>query len=122
MTPTWIDAPPSGAGYLYATGSFVGSLYPEDNRRNAIEDAVTNLSRQIEARVRESTVVRSDSHSSNVQRRAEVSTDLEVENWELVASWRDDDGVRGVRGTEWVLIRTLVPGALRSSALLPDAP
>ena len=48
FVPSWIDKPPVEDQYIYATGTFWGSLNPSDNEKNALRAAYTQLSHALE--------------------------------------------------------------------------
>lgn len=103
--PVWLDAPPSEAGYLYGVGNYVGSLYPEDNLKHALDNARTILSRNAESRIVGETNVRETESSSRIVSDVQVSSDNLLQNAEHVDTWIDVEGRRGKRGTVWVLMR-----------------
>jgi hypothetical protein len=109
--PDWIDTPPVNSRYLYAVGSYVGSLYPEDNRKNAEDDARARLARQMKTRVIERLRIRSWSTGASFDRRAELIAEASVKNSETVTFWVDTGGevVDGVPGTVYVLVRAPMP-------------
>ena len=105
--PEWIDNPPADRDHLYAIGSYVGSLYPEDNRRNATKEAIRNLSAQIRTRVKDRRTMTGAGNATMVRRRAEMVAENAVRNAQPVAFWVDREGrVEGGReGTVYVLVR-----------------
>ena len=111
--PMWLDNPPLDDTYLYATGSYVGSLYPEDNRKNALKAGIANLSAQIKTRVKDRLVLKHSGSSQSIERRAELIADNAVQNSQPVAYWVDWDGLvkDGVPGTVYVLVRAPMPSA-----------
>jgi len=108
--PEWIDNPPADQEYLYAIGSYVGSLYPEDNRRNATKEAIRNLSAQIRTRVKDRLEMTGAGNATMVRRRAEMVAENAVKNAQPMAFWVDREGrVKGGRpGTVYVLVRAPV--------------
>lgn len=103
--PTWINNPPLEPEYLHGVGSYVGALHSEDNQGYAMENARAMLSRSLKSRVVNSTSVRDTDASSRMTSDTLVSTDYVLQNSELVATWVDQAGTLGRRGTVWVLMR-----------------
>lgn len=103
--PGWLDSPPIEERFLYGVGTYVGALYPEDNLKYAMEVARGNLSHSMEARVISDTSVRETESSSRLRSETNVSSDYVLRNSEHVDTWVDVQGVRGKRGTVWVLLR-----------------
>ena len=107
--PEWISTPPVDADYLYAIGSYIGSLHPEDNLAHSIDEARGMLSKNISSRVRNETVVRENEHSSRMKSETTVNADFVLKNSELLQSWTDYQGNTGRPGTVWVLMRIAKP-------------
>jgi hypothetical protein len=103
--PAWISSPPLEPGYVHGTGSYVGALYPEDNLGYAMDNARAMLSRSLRSRVVNTTLVRDTDTSSKYSSETLVSTDYVLERSERVATWVDQHGQTGRRGTVWVLMR-----------------
>jgi hypothetical protein len=104
--PPWLDAPPPGDnGWIYGVGNYVGALYPEDNLKYALDNARATLSKNLRSRVVSDTKVRETESSSSVRSDVNVTSDFVLEDAEHVDTWIDVDGVRGKRGTVWVLMR-----------------
>lgn len=108
-TPEWVSAPPVDADYLYAIGSYIGSLHPEDDLAHAIDAARGMLSKNISSRVRNETVVKENEHSSRMKSETTVNADFVLKNSELIQSWTDSRGHTGRAGTVWVLMRIAKP-------------
>lgn len=105
--PVWIDRPPVNESYLFAVGSYVGSLYPEDNRKNAQKDAIQNLSAQIKTHVVDRLKITHGGASASMQRQAEMVADNLVENSQVLEWWVDREGLikDGLPGTVYCLVR-----------------
>lgn len=107
--PAWIDKPPVDSTYLYAVGTYWGSLNPADNEKNAIADATTRLAQAIRTRVQSLQSVKSDEGSVSAQGTALLEADGQVQNAQHLETWRDVDGLRGRSGSVWVLLRVERP-------------
>lgn len=103
--PVWLDSPPTETGWIYGVGNYVGALYPEDNLKHALDQARGSLGKSLRARVVSDTHVRETESTSTIRSDVNVSADHLLENAEHVDTWVDVDGVRGRRGTVWVLMR-----------------
>lgn len=105
--PSWIDRPPVDQAYLYAIGTYVGSLYPEDNRKNAHKDAIGRLSWQIRTHVVDRVQVTQGASSSTLKRKTDLNADNLVEISEVLEWWVDQDGQvqSGLPGTVYCLVR-----------------
>lgn len=107
--PEWVSTPPVDADYLYAIGSYIGSLHPEDDLAHAIDAARGMLSKNISSRVTNETTVRENEHTSRMKSETTVNADFVLKNSELLQSWTDYQGNTGRRGTVWVLMRIAKP-------------
>jgi hypothetical protein len=107
--PAWIDNPPTTDRHIYATGTYWGSLNPADNEKNAVLDGQKNLGRALQSQVDSVTKIKDRGSDRVGQSDSTVSSKVTVANMELIATWRDVDGVRGPRSCVWVLVRTEKP-------------
>ena len=103
--PAWIDQPPYDDDNLYAVGSFVGSLDPNDNYKNAIKDAARALARAFKTQVSSDVVLRRRNTSTRLDERTRSMTDTLLQQMEHVATWVDVEGAYSQRHTVWVLVR-----------------
>ncbi len=103
--PDWVDAPPTDAAYLYGTGSFVGSFYTRDNEKNAIETAKKNLANRIRSDVVTASRIRYTTSGQSGTAESRATSEVQLQNVELIQTWRDLDGLRSKPGTVWVLVR-----------------
>ena len=109
FVPSWIDKPPVDERYIYATGTFWGSLNPNDNEKNALRAAYTQLSYALESQVRSLGTVRDYGSERTGTSFSTVISDAVVKNAEHIETWRDTEGVRGHRSSVWVLVRIEKP-------------
>ncbi|MBN1444352.1 MAG: LPP20 family lipoprotein [Planctomycetes bacterium] len=107
--PGWVWSVPYDEQYLYGRGTYAHSLYPEDNEKNAREEALTSLARQIRTHVKDLLVMRGTSDSASMDRLTRLVADNVIEGAQHVETWTDWDGVVRVDGHDhgrvWVLVR-----------------
>lgn len=109
FVPSWIDKPPVDDKYVYATGTFWGSLNPNDNEKNALRAAYTQLSYALESQVRSLGTVRDYGSERTGTSFSTVVSEAVVKNAQHLETWRDTEGVRGHTSGVWVLVRIEKP-------------
>jgi hypothetical protein len=97
--------------YIYATGTFWGSLNPSDNEKNALRAAYAQLSHALESQVRSLGTVRDYGSERTGTSFTTVISEAVVKNAEHIETWRDTEGVRGHKSSVWVLVRIEKPSS-----------
>jgi hypothetical protein len=103
--PDWIDTLPVDDGFIYQHGFYIGSLYPEDNLKNALEAGRAQIAQSLKIRVESTRVVRTHNDTQTFRGQERITADSEIRNIEHVATWTDHHGLRGPPGQVWVLLR-----------------
>jgi hypothetical protein len=106
--PVWIHKLPLEENYIYESGSYFGSLNPNDNEKNAVKTAMTRLAHAVESRVHSRVRVRASQGDTLAQHHADVTSEVVLRNAQHLESWTDVEGRVGQRGTVWVLVRVPV--------------
>lgn len=109
--PGWVFRTPVESGKLYAVGRVGRTLYPDDGKRNAADDARKELSKSLQAKVESIIVIieQSDSRSyyneAFVLQATSLATNVVTEKSQILEYWVDSEGLvpNAEQGTTYAL-------------------
>ncbi len=103
--PTWLHTLPLDDVYLYAVGSYVGSLDPNDNHENALKAAASRLAAAFRTHIISTSEVRTTMTTTRLREFTEAATATLLRQMEHLATWVDVEGEYSRHSTVWVLVR-----------------
>lgn len=108
--PTWINQVPGQSEGLCAIGVSGPTFYPEDARAKSQSQALTELARVLEVRVKADMTVYSQGNNQNydtsLQEVAGLTSDVVLKQAQVKEQWvhPGDDGQYGKKGTVYTLV------------------